>query len=178
MEGNPYMKPVRYPYSASSVPLGVTECMHRLKSVINARTIKEVVHWLGVDYQHYKNWKHRGIIPYSLIVPKLLQVGYSVDWLFAPGVKLFYPPPLVSTPMQSPMVEEEQQQYRYYMKAIKKIEPLLEQNNLSNIEHNRRELVGAYFHAFEGWMSLDSSLSYIARATAIEPVARDLAMQG
>jgi hypothetical protein len=150
--------------------------MHRLKAVINASSIKEVVQWLGVDYQHYKNWKRRGIIPYGLIVPKLLQVGYSIDWLFAPGVKLFYPPPLVSGSTQTAEALREPQQYRYYMKAIQKIEPLLEQNNLSKIEHNRRELIGAYFHAFEGWMSLDSSLSFIARATAIEPIPCDLAI--
>lgn len=164
------MESVRYPYSAMPVTLGVTECMQRLKLVINARTIKEVVSWLGVDYQHYKNWKHRGIMPYSLIVPKLLSVGHSIDWLFAPGIKLFYPKPLINSPTCSAAAEEQQQQYRHYMQAIKKIEPLLAHNNLSNIEHNRRELVGAYFHAFEGWMSLDSSLSFIARATAIEPV--------
>ena len=163
-----------YPYSAASVTLDVTECMHRLKTIINASTIKQVVQWLGVDYSHYKNWKHRGIIPYGLIVPKLLQVGYSIDWLFAPGVKLFYPKPLFTNSAQPPAVAEQQQQYGYYMKAIKKIEPLLVQNKLANIEHNRRELVRAYFHTFAGWMSLDSSLSFIARATAIEPVVTGL----
>ncbi|MGM0524930.1 MAG: hypothetical protein ACQEQ8_01915 [Pseudomonadota bacterium] len=160
-----------YPYNALSVTFNVTECMHRLKQVINARTIKEVVQWLGVSYCHYKNWKHRKIIPFNLIVPKLLLAGYSIDWLFAPGVKLFYPKPLLTDPKQPAQVLELQQQYRFYMKAMQKIDPLLKSNNLKNIDHNRKELVSAYFHANEGWMSLDSSLSYIARATAITPIA-------
>lgn len=164
------MESVYYPYSASPVPLDVTECMNRLKSVINAKTIKQVVAWLGVDYSHYKNWKYRKRIPYDLIVPKLLQCGYSIDWLFAPGVKLYYPKPVLHQFEQPQVVSEQLIQYRHIMKAMQKIEPLLVQNQLRNLEHNRRELVGAYFHAFEGWMSLDSALAYIARATAIEPV--------
>lgn len=168
------METAFYPYNALAENLTVTDCMHRLKQVINASTIKEVVAWLGVDYSHYKNWKHRRIIPYSLIVPKLLQVGYSVDWLFAPGVKLFYPKPLLSLSYRPAQVIEQQIEYRRYTKAMQKIEPLLKRNRLKNIEHNRTELLSAYLHSYEGWMSLDSSLSFIARATAIEPVPAPL----
>ena len=71
-------------------------------------------------------------------------------------------------------VIEQQIEYRRYTKAMQKIEPLLKRNRLKNIEHNRTELLSAYLHSYEGWMSLDSSLSHIARATAIEPVPAPL----
>lgn len=171
------MEATQYPYSALATSLTVTECMHRLKQVINASTIKEVVHWLGVSYSHYKNWKQRCIIPYSLIVPRLLQVGYSVDWLFAPGVQLYYPKPLVCAPNKGAQVKEQQERYRFYMKAVHTIEPILMQNQLKNIEHNRKELVDVYFNAYEGWVSLDSCLNAIARATAINPVTLESARE-
>lgn len=165
------MESINYPYSVMDRRLSVTDYMHRLKRVINARTIKEVVDWLGVDYSHYKNWKHREQIPYGLMVTRLLELGHSVDWLFAPGVKLYYPKPLLHPGNHCAEAKDQQQAYTYYMKAIQKITPLLENNNLKNVESNRLELVSAYFHAHEGWLSLDSALGFIARATAVEPVA-------
>lgn len=166
------MEHVNYPYSVIDRRLSITDYMHRLKRVINARTIKEVVQWLGVDYAHYKNWKQRKQIPYGLIVTKLLEVGHSIDWLFAPGIQLYYPKPLLSNSNRCAEAQDQQQAYTYYMKAIQKITPLLENNRLLNVASNREQLVSAYFHAHEGWMSLDSSLGFIARATAVEPVAR------
>ncbi|WP_404402291.1 helix-turn-helix domain containing protein [Idiomarina seosinensis] len=167
------MEPAYYPYNALSQQLTVTECMNRLKTVINAKTIKQVVDWLGVGYCHYKNWKHRGIIPYQLIVPRLLQIGYSVDWLFAPGVQLYYPRPVMQDPKYPMYVVDGQYDYRKFWKGMQKIEPLLLANQLKKTPHNFEQMMSAYHYAYEGWLSIDSALGYIARATAVTPVQHD-----
>ncbi|MGM0481248.1 MAG: hypothetical protein ACQEQZ_04885 [Pseudomonadota bacterium] len=167
------MESVQYPYNVLSHQLTVTDCMHRLKTVINASTIKQVVEWLGVGYSSYKNWKHRNIIPYGLIVPKLLQIGYSVDWLFAPGVQLHYPRPVLKQPAMPVYAVDGQYDCRKFWKGMQKIEPLLEHNRLKKTPHNFDQMMSAYHYAYEGWLNIDSALGYIARATALLPVPQD-----
>jgi len=141
----------------------IRELMERLKPVAKVQTIKGVVEWLGVSYHDYKNWRYRQVIPYKLLITKLMSEGLSVDWLFAPGVKLMYPKstPELAESLSSLTCEQD---YRFYWKAMQMVEPTLKKHQLDNSEAHRNELLNVYFLAQEGWIKTEVAMGCVARA--------------
>ena len=141
----------------------IRELMERLKPIARTQTIKGVVEWLGVSYHDYKNWRYRQVIPYKLLITKLMNEGISIDWLFAPGVKLLYPKttPELSESLNSLTCEQD---YRFYWKAMQMVEPTLKKHHLENSESHRNELLNVYFLAPEGWVKTEVAMGCVARA--------------
>ena len=141
----------------------IRELMERLKPIARTQTIKGVVEWLGVSYHDYKNWRYRKVIPYKLLIRKLMNEGISIDWLLAPGVKLLYPK---TTPELAENLSSltSEQDYRFYWKAMQMVEPTLKKHYLENSEAHRNELLNVYFLAQEGWVKTEVAMGCVARA--------------
>lgn len=151
--------------------LSVTECFDRLKLVSQKGTYKEVAHWIERSAKDYSNWKRSEKIPYADVIRKLLQERVSLNWFFAPGYTLFEPTYAYNTTnyVKASTVEEERKRRMEFLKAHKKVEPLLKAQGLENNETCLAFMLDVYFTTTDKWMEKSQALELMARALAFQP---------
>lgn len=144
------------------------ECMERLKAVSGCSQTAKALRWLGLSPTTYANWKRRKV-NYGALAKGLLLRGISLDWFFAPHVDLRYP-----GPDELPRLQESAEGYsssqRTYrvIRALERIDPLLEEYGLATNEHNRAILTETYFTARHGMVPLSTALAQVAKALQLD----------
>ncbi|WP_287796670.1 hypothetical protein [Idiomarina sp.] len=151
--------------------LSVTECFERLKLISQKATYKDVSVWLGRNANDYANWKRSNKLPFAEIIRKLLQERISLNWFFAPGYTLHEPSYAYTQGdyVKSSVVEEERKRRIEFLKAHKKIEPLLKAYGLQDDEQCMTLMLDAYFSTTDKWMEKSQALELVAKALALKP---------
>jgi len=160
--------------------LTVTECFERLKIISQKATYKDVSLWLGRSANDYANWKRSNKLPFAEIIRKLLQEKISLNWFFAPGYSLYEPKYAYtqSEYVKTSVVEEERKRRMEFLKAHKKIEPILKRYALEHDERCQALMLDAYFSTTDKWMEKSQALELIAKALALEPANKRTNREG
>ncbi|MEX1221797.1 MAG: hypothetical protein WEA82_06765 [Idiomarina sp.] len=144
-------------------------CMERLKAVSGQTHNVSALRWLGLSNTTYANWKRRQV-NYGALAKGLLARGISLDWFFAPNVDLRYP-----GPDELPRIQEVAESYtstqrtQRVIRAIERIDPVLQEHQLPATESNRAILVETYFTARRGFVPLPTALTQVTKALKQEP---------
>lgn len=154
--------------------LTVTECFERLKLISQKATYKDVSLWLGRNANDYANWKRSSKLPFAEIIRKLLQEKVSLNWFFAPGYTLHEPNYAYTQPeyVKNSVAEEERKRRIEFLKAHKKVEPLLRPYGLENDEQCLTLMLDAYFSTTDKWMEKSQALELMAKALALKPATK------
>lgn len=156
--------------------LTVTECLERLKLISQKGTYKDVSLWLGRNPNDYANWKRSKKLPFAEIIRKLLQERVSLNWFFAPGYTLHEPTYSYAQNeyLKSSVAEEERKRRIGFLKAHKRIEPLLKTYGLENDEQCLTLMFDVYFATTDKWMEKSQALQLVAKALALQPATKTI----
>lgn len=154
--------------------LTVTECFDRLKLISQKGTYKDVSLWLGRNPTDYANWKRSQKLPFAEIIRKLLQERVSLNWFFAPGYTLHEPHYAYTQTdyIKSSVAEEERKRRIEFLKAHKKIEPILKPYGLENDEQCLALMLDVYFSTTDKWIEKSQALELVAKALSLKPATK------
>lgn len=154
--------------------LTVSECFERLKLISQKGTFKDVSLWLGRNPNDYANWKRSNKLPFADIIRKLLQEKISLNWFFAPGYTLHEPTYSYTQNeyLKVSVAEEERKRRLDFLKAHKKIEPLLKAYGLENDERCLALMLDVYFATTDKWIEKSQALQFVAKALDLQPATK------
>ncbi|MCK7458205.1 hypothetical protein [Idiomarina aminovorans] len=155
--------------------LTVTECFDRLKLLSQKGTYKDVCLWLGRGPNDYANWKRSNKLPFAEIIRKLMQERVSLNWFFAPGYTLHEPTYSYVQPdyVKYSVAEEERNRRIEFLKAHRKVEPLLKAYGLESDDQCLELMLDAYFSTTDKWIAKSQALELVAEALSLKPAAKD-----
>jgi len=165
-------------HTAEHTPLDeltVTECFDRLKLLSQKGTYKDVSLWLGRGPNDYANLKRSNKLPFAEIIRKLMQERISLNWFFAPGYTLHEPTYSYVQPdyIKNSVAEEERKRRIEFLKAHRKVEPLLKAYGLENDEQCLALMLDVYFATTDKWMEKSQALELVAKALSIKPATKE-----
>ncbi len=140
-------------------------CMTRLRAISGHTRDSKVLQYFDIPQSTYSNWLRRGRLNTGTLVGVLLAQGTSLDKFFAPDQILSYPAGVAEA--QALGIHEPElvaSSVSLTLRALTRIEPLLQELNIELSEAQKELLVDTYFGQRNETVSLSFALQQVAKA--------------